>query len=152
MHKYIYFFILPNSQHCSAQAVPPLLTTSVLEYSTELSKASLHYWTPWILNYRLKHSSKVLSFLRLYQQFLSTVQLFNYPSITSSHVLKTMSLYYSIHRNSAVVRNWYLFQSLSHRNVTSLLKAVRDALHVDVVCEWLVYTVCMPATIHRDPD
>lgn len=109
-HKYVHFFILPNSQHCSAQAVPPLLTTSALEYSTELSKASLHYWTPRILNYTLKHSSKVLSFLRLYHQFLSAVQVFNYPSIISSHVLKTMSLHYSIHRNSAVIPNWHLFQ------------------------------------------
>lgn len=48
---------------CLVQAVPltfpPLLMISVLEYSTELSKASLHYWTPWILNETLKHSSRL---------------------------------------------------------------------------------------------
>lgn len=66
-HTYTYTHTCTNTvsqthyMHCSVQAVPltfpPLLTTSVLEYPTELSKGSLHYWTPWILNETLKLSS-----------------------------------------------------------------------------------------------
>lgn len=53
-----------HRKQSSVQAVPlsfpTLLTTSEPEYLTELSKASLHYWIPWILSETLKHFLMVL--------------------------------------------------------------------------------------------
>lgn len=43
-----------RSAHAVPLTFPPLLTTRALEYSTELSKAPLHYWTLWIFKLHTK--------------------------------------------------------------------------------------------------
>lgn len=141
------FFWSLFQTNCSAHAVPltfpPLLTTPALEYSAELSKAPLHYWTFWILNYTLKHSSKVPSFFpRFYHQFLRTVQSFNYPSALSSRVTQQPGLALpSIGtRFIPLILIWYLFQFIysphSLEKVTGwLLKAGKNMLKNRNMCE-----------------